>query len=252
MNYQTIYDAIIFRAKNRVKSPGLERHHIIPKSCGGQDVAKNLVFLTAREHFVCHLLLIKIYNNPIYKKKMIYALWWMAKTRNNLNGYRVTSHSYALARKKFIENSPNKCEERKKRFIENYKAGKYNYDYQKVSNSMKLYLKSLSFKEKQDRMKKSALSCDQSLRAESIKKGKGSYFLLTKLTGETVTFWSYDDVFSITGYRYDQIKYRLKKYNGVLENGDTVFYIKRYTGNDNNIGRKRNNSISIGTTSKQR
>lgn len=179
---------------------------------------------------------------------MIYAVWWMVKTRNNLNEYKVTSRMYEFARKEFILNNPNKCEKRKKRFIENHKAGKYNYDYSKVSATMKKNLSSLSKSELQERMKKSALTCDQEKRKESIKKSKGSQFNLIDKSGNSTTFWSYDDVKSITGYKYNQIRYRLKKYNGILENGCRVEYIARYTANDKRIGRKRNNSISTGAT----
>jgi hypothetical protein len=157
---------------------------------------------------------------------------------------------YDLARKEFILNSPNKCIERKKRFIENHKAGRYNYDYSKVSSTLKKTLSSLTKSEIQDRMKKSALSCDQEKRKEAIKKGKGSQFKLIDKEGKFITFWSYDDVKSITGYRYDQIKYRLKRYNGILENGYRIEFISRYTANDKNIGRKRNNSISAKSITK--
>ena len=36
-----------------------EKHHIIPKSMGGLDTKENLVVLTAREHYIAHLLLTK-------------------------------------------------------------------------------------------------------------------------------------------------------------------------------------------------
>jgi hypothetical protein len=39
-----------------------ERHHIQPKCLGGTDDHKNLVRLTAREHFVVHHLLTKIHS----------------------------------------------------------------------------------------------------------------------------------------------------------------------------------------------
>jgi len=56
MNYQKIYDQIIERAKNRKLEGYKEKHHIIPKCLGGPDNKENLVELTAREHFLCHLL----------------------------------------------------------------------------------------------------------------------------------------------------------------------------------------------------
>lgn len=44
MNYQSVYNDIINRAKPRIKLPGYERHHIIPRSCGGTNEKENLVF----------------------------------------------------------------------------------------------------------------------------------------------------------------------------------------------------------------
>lgn len=64
MNYQKHYDLLISRAQGRVKPEGyVERHHILPRCMGGDNTAKNLVRLTAREHFVAHLLLVKTYPN---------------------------------------------------------------------------------------------------------------------------------------------------------------------------------------------
>ena len=63
MNYSKIYKNII---QNRIQNPVIddytECHHIIPKSLGGSDNQSNLVNLLAREHFICHLLLTKIYQ----------------------------------------------------------------------------------------------------------------------------------------------------------------------------------------------
>ena len=74
--YKKWHDSIIDRAKNRVLSFYVEKHHIIPKSCGGSDDKFNLVSLTPREHFIVHLLLTKILkgNN---KAKMILAFNFM-------------------------------------------------------------------------------------------------------------------------------------------------------------------------------
>jgi hypothetical protein len=244
MNCEKIYLDITTNAKPRKKDKGLERHHIIPSSCGGTNDEGNLVYLTTREHLICHRLLIRIYKNqPILRKKMIYALWWMVKTRNNLNGCRITSREYAFARKEFIENNPNKCSERKKKFIENHKAGNYKYNYNKVSQTLKEKLKKLTKEEMLERMKLSALTCNQEKRANSIKKGKASQFRLITADENIIEFWSYDDVAAITGYEYNQILYRIKKYNGKMLNGSAIEYISKYKGNDGNIGRKRNNSI---------
>lgn len=60
---------------NRQTSPLLlkeygEHHHILPKSLGGLDHNNNIVKLSAREHFICHLLLTKMVNGQsLYKMK---------------------------------------------------------------------------------------------------------------------------------------------------------------------------------------
>lgn len=61
MNYQYHYDLLIDRAKNRILEGYSEKHHVIPRCLGGSDESHNIVVLTAREHFIAHLLLIKIY-----------------------------------------------------------------------------------------------------------------------------------------------------------------------------------------------
>lgn len=67
MNYSKIYDKLIQRGKNRVLSGYVERHHIIPRCMGGSDDVSNLVALTPEEHFVAHLLLLKIHKNSQYR-----------------------------------------------------------------------------------------------------------------------------------------------------------------------------------------
>jgi hypothetical protein len=49
-------------------------HHIIPKSLGGVDDDTNTILLTAREHYICHLLLTKMLVN-MQKSKMIFAFF---------------------------------------------------------------------------------------------------------------------------------------------------------------------------------
>lgn len=61
MDYKRIYDSIIERAKERVPEGYVERHHIVPSCMGGSDDKHNLVALTPEEHFLCHVLLVKIY-----------------------------------------------------------------------------------------------------------------------------------------------------------------------------------------------
>ena len=65
MNYQQIYDNLVKRGQERILKEYSEKHHIIPRCLGGTDEVTNLVSLTPEEHYLCHLLLVKIYSNDI-------------------------------------------------------------------------------------------------------------------------------------------------------------------------------------------
>lgn len=76
--YTRTYYAIIKKAKNSVRSKEkdyFESHHIIPKCSPffGDNKKDNIVLLTAKEHFICHMLLTKMCGSE-GKHKMIYAL----------------------------------------------------------------------------------------------------------------------------------------------------------------------------------
>lgn len=66
MDYQKIYNQIVNRARSRKLEGYVERHHILPKSMGGSNAKENLVDLTAREHFICHVLLAKIHGGKMW------------------------------------------------------------------------------------------------------------------------------------------------------------------------------------------
>ena len=84
MNYQNIYESLIQRAKTRGLIEGYkESHHITPRCMGGSDDADNLVNLTAREHFIAHLLLAKIHNNS---KLWVAVLMMKGKEYRYVNG----------------------------------------------------------------------------------------------------------------------------------------------------------------------
>ena len=71
--YTALYTLLTTRAKGRVLTEYTERHHIVPQSLGGSNDKDNLVDLTAREHFICHWLLIKM-TEGANRSKMLYAL----------------------------------------------------------------------------------------------------------------------------------------------------------------------------------
>lgn len=77
MNYQWHYDQLVETRKKRKREVGkyYERHHILPVSLGGNNEDGNLVYLTAREHFIAHWLLWRIYRN----RSMAMAFFGMCK-----------------------------------------------------------------------------------------------------------------------------------------------------------------------------
>lgn len=102
MNYRHVYMLIIEHAKSeeklgiRKRDNGnyYERHHILPRSLFPlwKSRKSNVVLLTAREHFFCHQLLVKIY--PCYK--MACALQMICK--NWANDIILSSREYQKVR----------------------------------------------------------------------------------------------------------------------------------------------------------
>ena len=100
--YTRWYNQITDRARFRIIDSYTETHHINPRSLGGLDDADNLVELTAREHFICHWLLTKMYTGEA-KYKMINALWMMQSKNNYQDRYqtKITSRVYESLRQDY-------------------------------------------------------------------------------------------------------------------------------------------------------
>lgn len=99
MNYKSLYERLVSHAKTRqCTEEYYEVHHIIPRCMGGDNSKDNLVALTAREHFIAHLLLHKIYPK---NKKIALAVGGMTgnKQRRNLNNreYEKAKKAISLA-----------------------------------------------------------------------------------------------------------------------------------------------------------
>ena len=103
MNYIRVYWSIIHNRLHNKVDGYVEHHHIIPRSEGGNDNKSNIVALTAREHYICHLLLAKIYNDY----KMLSAVVFMqCKTKRQKRDFKFNSYLYEQIRKDFsIKNS---------------------------------------------------------------------------------------------------------------------------------------------------
>lgn len=102
MNHFLAYQRLIAKAKARVCPDGyVERHHILPRALGGTDDSSNLVALTAREHFVAHVLLAKIYGGIMWQ-----AVILMSGGRNrycNSRLFEIARRFASSEREKFIK-----------------------------------------------------------------------------------------------------------------------------------------------------
>lgn len=104
MNYEKIYNQLVARRKVDILRDGYkERHHIIPRSLGGSDEADNIVELTAREHFIAHVLLTKMHRTGPSHYKMVKALYMMLCSSMNQSRYTPPSRIYESLRISFSE-----------------------------------------------------------------------------------------------------------------------------------------------------
>ncbi len=129
MNYEKIYNEIIENAikLNRKRNEGiyLEEHHILPRCKQGTNDKDNLVMLTAREHFLCHKLLHKMFptdsklyfayramaafdttgNRGISAREFEYTKKLFAKFISEINTGRVFTEEHL---QKLRDNNPNR------------------------------------------------------------------------------------------------------------------------------------------------
>jgi hypothetical protein len=102
--YSQWYTNITERAKNRQLDSYTESHHIVPRSLGGGDEADNLVNLTAREHFVCHWLLVKMTTGQEHHK-MLNALRMMRAEKQGQQRYntKITARVYESIKQEYAK-----------------------------------------------------------------------------------------------------------------------------------------------------
>ena len=133
MNYIRIYWSIIHNRLHNKVDGYVEHHHIIPLSEGGPDNNDNIVALTAREHYICHLLLAKIYDDY----KMLSAVVWMrvARERWQSRSFKFNNRLYELVRKAFAKKISNSAKERYKDKTKHPMYGKKQSNESKRKNS---------------------------------------------------------------------------------------------------------------------
>ena len=123
--YTKIYFKIMETRRGRIlcENEYYENHHIIPKSLGGKNDIENMIYLTAKEHFIAHLLLTKMTEDK-NREKMLYALHCISHVTNkhtnkryvNSRLYEYLKKDISVARSEFMKtNNPmHNIEVRKK------------------------------------------------------------------------------------------------------------------------------------------
>jgi len=132
MNYEKLYVNLLIKHGTEEKPESYsERHHIIPKSLGGDDDSENLIYLSARAHFLDHWLLYKIHNC----QKTARAFYGMCDNNRRPERGRVNSHLYNAAKVAFSRNNHMKDEIHRNRAA-GVARGQWanNYDEMKKSN----------------------------------------------------------------------------------------------------------------------
>jgi len=146
MDYDKLYYNFMNSRKsmNRRKYDGVyyEAHHIIPECMGGEGKTwqwkrhPNIVLLTAKEHFIAHRILYKIYPED---KNIALAFWGMCNQKNKkIKRYIPSSRSYEEARLAFLKN--NTGDNNPKGFLGKKHSEKTRI-IQSISNKDKIYSK---------------------------------------------------------------------------------------------------------------
>lgn len=96
--YFSLLDKATIRGWTKDNAPCyVETHHVVPRSISGEKPNEgDRVCLTAREHFVAHMLLSKMFEDNKSKYKMVWALHRLVNGNDNI--YCKSSQIYAQLR----------------------------------------------------------------------------------------------------------------------------------------------------------
>lgn len=105
--YSHWYYTIIQTAKSRDLPGYYEAHHIIPRCMGGTDGPDNLVNLTAREHFICHMLLVRMTEADHYRKLLHAYIMMSGRRTYNSRQYMLFRKEYSIVNSQLRQGSNN-------------------------------------------------------------------------------------------------------------------------------------------------
>ncbi len=137
------YRTFILTRKRRVLSEHFytERHHILPRSFGGSNHKDNLIFLTAREHFIAHLILWKAFRESMTTAFMMMCTVHSSNQQRYINltsrQYEVLKEDYALKVSKRFKGKKRPEHSRRMRGENNPFFGKDHSDeFKKLSSRL--------------------------------------------------------------------------------------------------------------------
>ena len=221
MNYLIIYNNLVAKRKLNKPNGYTEKHHIIPKSMGGLNSKENIVCFTAKEHFIAHRLLYKIYRN----KEMAFALNLMCSVKNkSQNRHKINSKQYQTIRADYIDtisgkNHPNYgtklSEAAKKKISINTKKGMIGKE---ISSGFKGHKHSDDFKQKLSLRNKGISRTDEDKLKIKINQPalKG---VILKLNGMTMEFISSKDAAEALGFKSGSNIRRWCRENHIITRG---------------------------------
>ena len=245
MNYQKVYHQIIDRAQKENREYGkqvyYERHHIIPKCMGGEGKVTqwrthpNIVILTAREHFICHWLLCRIYPE---NRKLAHAFWFMSKQKsgNQDRNYKVSSRTYAeaVSNLKFTDEHKEKIRKTRvgKKTIVHPQTKEIKYVLQEdlqtwlelgwENTNYRKGNKGLISKEGSESLSK-ARKLDQTGKTGLLAKAAKGPYIIEFTSGEKYTAGSYPELVKLVDIPYSTLQHRMKHKPGVFDKGWKIY-----------------------------
>lgn len=105
--YTRVYLGLMLRAQTRTLETYSERHHVVPRCMGGSDAQENIVRLSAREHYLAHLLLCKM-TRGANQRKMAFAFSRMNGISHTHQRHLPPSRWYEFSRKMLSEVQRNR------------------------------------------------------------------------------------------------------------------------------------------------
>jgi len=163
MTYIDEYFELINNSKQTKSHSYTEKHHILPKSIFNDEIAKdlllidqlikdfddkrNIVKLSAKDHFFAHLLLVKIFKGVSSNcyERMVYAANFMMSRTNNADEYKRLRKAYSKVLTKTLKGKTSRAlgckwseEAKRKKSLNHPMRGKTYEEYYGKSKSDKL------------------------------------------------------------------------------------------------------------------